>query len=38
MHVNDEAKVKEVTERVIAAYALGAKAPSPRPLVLERIG
>ncbi len=38
MHVNDDARVKEVTERVIAAYALGAKAPAQRPLVLERIG
>jgi len=38
MHVNDDARVKEVSERVIAAYTLGAKAPAPRPLVLERIG
>ena len=38
MHVNDDARVKEVTERVIAAYSLGTKAPAPRPLVLERIG
>jgi len=38
MHVNDDARVKEVTERVIAAYSLGTKAPVPRPLVLERIG
>lgn len=38
MHVNDDARVKEVTERVIAAYSIGATAPAARPLVLERIG
>ena len=38
MHVNDDVRVKEVTERVIAAYSIGATAPAPRPLVLERIG
>ena len=38
MHVNDDARVKEVAQRVIAAYSLGTKAPAPRPLVLERIG
>ncbi|MFZ5440603.1 MAG: thymidine phosphorylase [Myxococcota bacterium] len=38
MHVNDDGRVKEVSERVIAAYSLGTKAPAPRPLVLERIG
>ena len=38
MHVNDDARVKEVTERVIAAYSIGQTAPAARPLVLERIG
>ena len=38
MHVNANARVKEVTERVLAAYTIGTTAPAPRPLVLERIG
>lgn len=38
MHVNEDARVKEVTERVIAAYSIGTTAPPKRPLVLERIG
>ncbi|MGV3619428.1 MAG: thymidine phosphorylase [Archangium sp.] len=37
MHVNDESRVKEVTDRVIAAYTFGAVAPAVRPLVLERL-
>ncbi len=37
MHVNDEARVKEVTDRVIAAYSFGEVAPPVRPLVLERL-
>jgi len=38
MHVNDDAKVKDVTERIHAAYSIGAEAPAKRPLVLERLG
>ncbi len=37
MHVNDDSRVKEVTERVLAAYSMGSQAPSSRGLVLERI-
>jgi pyrimidine-nucleoside phosphorylase len=38
MHVNDERAVADVERRVLAAYRLGAAAPAPRPLVLERLG
>ena len=38
MHVNDDAKVKDVTDRIHAAYSIGAQAPAKRPLVLERLG
>ncbi|MFT3711600.1 MAG: thymidine phosphorylase [Archangium sp.] len=38
MHVNDESRVKEVTERVLAAYGISDKAPATRALVLERLG
>ncbi len=37
MHVNDDARVKEVSDRVIAAYSFGELAPPVRPLVLERL-
>jgi pyrimidine-nucleoside phosphorylase len=38
LHVNDEARVKEVTDRVLAAYSIGPVAPPKRALVLERLG
>ena len=38
MHVNEEGRVREVEERVTAAYSLGRQAPPPRSLVLERLG
>ncbi|HEY1087969.1 MAG TPA: thymidine phosphorylase, partial [Archangium sp.] len=37
MHVNDDGRVKEVTERILAAYTIGTTAPAKRPLVLERM-
>ncbi len=38
VHYNDEARLADVSRRVVAAYTLGATAPSVGPLVLERIG
>jgi pyrimidine-nucleoside phosphorylase len=37
MHVNEDARVREVSDRVIAAYTIGTQAPAKKPLVLERL-
>ncbi|MBL8911751.1 MAG: thymidine phosphorylase [Archangium sp.] len=37
MHVNEDARVNEVTERVLAAYTIGPQAAATRPLVLEKL-
>jgi pyrimidine-nucleoside phosphorylase len=37
IHFNAEGPVKEVKERVLAAYHFGPQAPTPRPLVVERL-
>jgi pyrimidine-nucleoside phosphorylase len=38
VHFNDDRALSEVLERVTAAYQVGAVAPVPRSLVLERLG
>ncbi len=37
IHFNSEAKLEEVKRRVSAAYGVGATAPAPRPLIIERL-
>ncbi|WP_257459727.1 thymidine phosphorylase [Archangium lipolyticum] len=37
IHFNEEGPVKEVKERLLAAYHFGPQAPAPRPLVVERL-
>lgn len=37
MHVNEDTRVNEVTERVLAAYTTGPRAAAKRPLVLEKL-
>ena len=37
LHVNEDARVNEVTERVLAAYTVGPRAPAKRALVRERL-
>jgi pyrimidine-nucleoside phosphorylase len=37
VHYNDEKPLKDVKERLLAAYRLGPVAPPPRPLIVERL-
>ncbi len=37
IHFNDDARLDDVKKRVLAAYALGAAKPAPRPLIIERL-
>jgi len=37
VHYNDEGPLKEVKERLLAAYRFGPVAPAPRPLIVERL-
>ncbi|MFN7131919.1 MAG: thymidine phosphorylase [Myxococcales bacterium] len=38
LHVNDDAKIGDVSRRLQEAYRIGPKQPEPRPLIIERIG
>jgi pyrimidine-nucleoside phosphorylase len=37
IHLDDEARLPETLERLLAAYQVGPEAPPVRPLVLERL-
>ncbi len=37
VHYNNEGPLKDVQERLLAAYSFGAHIPAPRPLVVERL-
>ncbi len=37
VHYNDEGPLKDVKERLLAAYRFGPVAPAPRPLIVERL-
>jgi pyrimidine-nucleoside phosphorylase len=37
VHYNDEKPLKDVRERLLAAYRIGPVAPPPRPLIVERL-
>jgi pyrimidine-nucleoside phosphorylase len=37
MHINDESKGPEITQRILAAYRFGREPPASRPLVIETI-
>jgi pyrimidine-nucleoside phosphorylase len=37
VHYNDEGPLKDVKERLLAAYRFGPSAPAPRPLIVERL-
>ncbi len=37
VHYNNEGPLKDVKERLLAAYRFGPQAPAPRPLVVERL-
>jgi pyrimidine-nucleoside phosphorylase len=37
VHYNNEGPLKDVKERLLAAYHFGPQAPAPRPLVVERL-
>jgi pyrimidine-nucleoside phosphorylase len=37
VHYNNEGPLKDVKERLLAAYRFGPQAPAPRPLIVERL-
>ncbi len=37
VHYNNEGPLKDVKERLLAAYRFGPSAPAPRPLIVERL-
>jgi pyrimidine-nucleoside phosphorylase len=37
VHYNSEGPLKDVKERLLAAYRFGPQAPAPRPLIVERL-
>ncbi len=37
VHYNDEEPLKDVRERLLAAYRFGPSTPAPRPLIVERL-
>ncbi len=37
VHYNDAGPLKDVKERLLAAYRFGPQAPAPRPLIVERL-